>query len=304
VPMAGMPYIGELLSVGAALFWAVGVVLFKKSGESMEPLALNLFKNAVAIVLLLPTIPLAGETFVPAGQPLEAWLLLAASGAIGIAVADTLFFVSLERLGAGLTAVVDTSYTPLMLFLSVFVLAVQIKLPVYVGAALIVLGMLIGSRAKPEPGKSRRDLIVGTLIGVAGIGLMAVSIVMIKSVLNDSPVLWATWVRLLAGAVVLLPMLLASPRRRELARSLVEWRSFGYPLAAAIVGTYLAMMCWIGGMKHVDVSVATTLNQLSTIFIFALAIIFLKEPLTWRRVLAIVLAFSGGLLVALRRLFA
>ncbi|MBW2276299.1 MAG: DMT family transporter [Deltaproteobacteria bacterium] len=302
MPMFGMPYIGEVLSVGAALFWAVGVVLFKKSGETMEPLALNLFKNAVAIVLLLPTIPLAGESFAPPDQPLEAWLLLAASGVIGIAIADTMFFISLEKLGAGLTAVVDTSYTPLMLFLSVFVLSEQIGIPVYLGAALILLGMLAGSRTKPEAGKSRKDLIFGILIGVGGIGLMAVSIVMIKRVLDNSPVLWATWVRLLAGTAVLIPMLLASPRRGALLKSMVTARAFKFPLAAAIVGTYLAMMCWIGGMKHVDVSVATTLNQLSTIFIFVLAVIFLKEALTWRRVLAIVLACSGGLLVALRRL--
>jgi drug/metabolite transporter (DMT)-like permease len=64
------------------------------------------------------------------------------------------------------------------------------------------------------------------------------------------------------------------------------------------------MICWIGGMKHVEVSVATTLNQLSTIFIFVLAIVFLKEPLTWRRTLAIGLAFCGGLLVALRQALA
>jgi drug/metabolite transporter (DMT)-like permease len=300
--MASMPYLGEVLSAGAALFWAVGVVLFKKSGESMGPIALNLFKNALAIALLVPTIPIAGESFAPADQPFEAWVLLAASGALGIAIADTMFFVSLEKLGAGLTAVVDTSYTPLMLFLSVFALGETIGVPVYAGAAMIVAAMLIGSATRPEPGKSRRDLIAGTLIGVAGIGLMAVSIVMIKRVLNEAPVLWATWVRLLAGTVVLVPMLLASPRRRELLRSLVTWRSFKYPLLAAFFGTYLAMMCWIGGMKHVDVSVATTLNQLSTIFIFVLAIIFLREPVTWRRLLAIGLAFGGGLLVALRRL--
>jgi len=302
--MSSVPFIGEILSVGAAMFWAVGVVLFKKSGETMRPLALNFFKNAVAMLLLLPTIPLAGESFAPADQPLEAWVLLATSGAIGIAIADTLFFFSLEKLGAGLTAVVDTSYTPLMLFLSLFVLGEQIGAPVYVGAALIIIGMLIGSRTKPAPGSTRRDLIVGTIVGVTGIGLMAVSIVLIKRVLDGAPVLWATWLRLVAGTVVLVPMLLASPRRRELLRSLVTWRSFAFPLAAAVVGTYLAMMSWIGGMKHVDVSVATTLNQLSTIFIFALAIIFLKEAVTWRRILAIALACSGGLLVALRQLVA
>jgi drug/metabolite transporter (DMT)-like permease len=301
--MTSVPFIGEALSLGAALAWAVGVVLFKKSGEKIPPLALNLFKNTVGIVLLLPTIWLSGGEFVPTDLPLEAWVLIATSGVLGIAIGDTLFFVSLEKLGAGLTAVVDTSYTPLMLFLSFAVLGEQIGAPVYAGAGLIVVAMLVGSWTRPEPGRTRRDLVVGTVIGVAGIAFMAVSIVMIKRVLDDSPVLWATGVRLLAGVVGLVPMVLASPQRRRLIASLWSRDNLKYPLAASFVGTFLAMMCWIGGMKHTDVSVASTLNQLSTIFIFVLATIFLREPLTTRRLLAIGLAFAGGMLVALRTLF-
>jgi len=122
-------------------------------------------------------------------------------------------------------------------------------------------------------------------------------IVMIKTVLNNSPVLWATWVRLLAGTVVLVPMLLASPRRRELIRSLVKWRSFGYPLAAAIVGTYLAMMCWIGGMKYATVSVAAILGQMATIFTLVFARIFLGEPLTPARLTGAFAAAGGAIIL-------
>jgi drug/metabolite transporter (DMT)-like permease len=50
-------------------------------------------------------------------------------------------------------------------------------------------------------------------------------------------------------------------------------------------------------MKHTDVSRAALLNQLSTIFIFVLATIFLREALTTRRVIAIILACIGALLV-------
>jgi len=42
------------------------------------------------------------------------------------------------------------------------------------------------------------------------------------------------------------------------------------------------------------------LNQLSTIFIFVLAAVFLKEPLTPRRTVALVMAVSGAVLVTLR----
>jgi drug/metabolite transporter (DMT)-like permease len=50
-------------------------------------------------------------------------------------------------------------------------------------------------------------------------------------------------------------------------------------------------------MKYIDVSRAALLNQLSTIFIFVLAIVFLKEPVTPRRVGAILLALIGALCV-------
>jgi drug/metabolite transporter (DMT)-like permease len=298
--MAGVPYIGELLATGAAVFWAIGVILFKRSAEGLPPLALNLFKNTLAIVLLIPTALVLGGQLAPAEVSTSDWLLVVGSGVVGISLADTAFFFSLEKLGAGLTAVVDSSYTPLMLGVSFLILDEQIGPPVLIGAGLVMGGMVIGSWTRPPAGKTRRDLVLGTLVGVVGIGLMAVSIVAIKPILNEVPVLWATWVRLGAGGVGLLPLILLHPRRRQLLATLKPGRSWRFAVPAAFSGSYLAMICWIGGMKYTDVSVATILNQLSTIFIFVLAVVFLKEGLTWRRVLAIVLAFCGGMLVALR----
>lgn len=292
-----MSYFGEFLSVGAAVFWAVGVILFKRSGETMPPMALNLFKNCLALALIIATMPLLGESYLP-DQPLSAWVLLGLSGFVGIAIADTLFFISLGKLGAGLAAVVDTSYTPVMLGLSFVFLGERIGMIATAGAALIMLGLLIGSAAKPEPGKSRRDIWEGTVIGVIGIALMAVSIVMVKNVLNGAPMVWATAVRLAAGAFGLIPLILLSPRRRELMAALRPNATWKFAAPAALVGTYLAMIAWIGGMKYTQhVSVAALLNQLSTIFIFILAVVFLKEPLTPRRSVAIGCGFIGAALV-------
>ncbi len=293
-----MPYLGEFLSVGAAVFWAVGVILFKRSGETMPPMALNLFKNSLALVLMLATMPLLGEAYLPEDQPASSWALLALSGFLGIAVADTLFFVSLGKLGAGLAAVVDTSYTPVMLGLSFVFLGERIGLLATAGAALIMFGLLIGSAAKPERGKSRRDVLEGTIIGVVGIALMAVSIVMVKNVLNGAPMVWATTVRLAAGALGVIPLILLSPRRGALMESLRPSATWKFAAPAALVGTYLAMIAWIGGMKYTQhVSIAALLNQMSTIFIFVLAVVFLREPLTARRSFAIGCGFVGAALV-------
>lgn len=294
-----MAFQGEILSILAALFWAVGVILFKKSGESMTPMGLNLFKNCFATLLLVPTISLIGGSYIP-DQPLRAWVLLALSGILGIAVADTLFFICLEKLGAGLTAVVDTAYSPIMIVLSWLMLGEDIGVAVIGGGALIMSALVLGSATRPAPGRTRGDLVVGIAVGVLGIFLMGVGIVMVKDVLDNSSFVWAATVRLFFGGLALVPMVLLHPRRRSILRGLMPSQVWKVACPAAFFGTYLAMLAWIGGMKHTDVSAAALLNQLSTIFIFILAATVLKEPFTWRRGLSILLAVSGGILVVFR----
>jgi len=297
VPMVAFPYLGELLSILAALFWAVGVVFFKLAGDRIPPLSLNFFKNMLAVALLLPTMVVMGEPFVP-DLPAYQWLLMAGSGVVGIAVADTMFFYSLEKLGAGLTAVVDTSYTPMMLGLSFIYLGEDLAPKNIAGGALIMGALLVGSLTRPQEGRTRADVVKGTTIGLLGILLMTVGIMMIKPFLDEVPLMWSTTVRVAAGAIGLLPIVLLHPKRRAILSHLVPSASWRASVPAALFGTYLAMIAWIGGMKYIDAHRSALLNQLSTIFIFLLATVFLKEPITRRRLLAIGLAAAGAFLVA------
>lgn len=288
--------LGEVMALAAALSWAFAVILFKKSGEGIPPLALNLFKNTVAMLLLTPTVLLAGGALFP-DVPLSTWLWLAASGLLGITLADTLFFWSLERLGAGLSAVVDTAYTPMVLGLSLVFLGEHLGSGDMLGAVLIVAALLVGSLTRPASNRSRSDLVLGTLAGLAAMLLMAVGVVMIKDLLDDLPLLWVTWVRLAAGSTGVMVAVSLHPRRMAMIRTLAPSPSWRWAIPASICGTYLAMMLWVGGMKYTLVSRAALLNQLSTIFIFVLATLLLHEKLTRRRVAAIALASAGALAI-------
>jgi drug/metabolite transporter (DMT)-like permease len=64
------------------------------------------------------------------------------------------------------------------------------------------------------------------------------------------------------------------------------------------MATYMSNAFWLAGMRLTKASVASALNQLSTIFIFVMAALFLKEKATPRKVAAVVLAFLGALLVS------
>jgi len=292
------PYLGHVLATGTAIAWALSIILFKKSGETVHPIALNLFKNSLAAVLFLPTLWFFGQTLfrsVPAGD----YLLLMASGALGIGISDTLFFMALNRLGAGLIAIVDCLYSPFVILLSVLFLSERMTALQSFGAGIIAFGVLLGSIEKPKHGLTRRNLWLGILFGVLALGGTAVGIVMVKRLLERSPLLWVTEIRLMASIIVLVVVLLLHPARRTIVRSLSFARSWRYTLFGSFTGAYVSMVAWLGGMKYTEASIAAALNQLSNIFVFVFAAALLKEPVNLQRVIAIVLAVGGALLVTL-----
>ena len=294
-----MTGLGEFFALLTAAFWAGAVILFKRSGEELPPLILNALRVSVSSVLLFGTMLAAGQ---PPWQPAAArdYLLIAASGLVAIAAADTMFHASLNRIGASLTAVVDCLYPPLTTFFAFLLLGERLTGSDYLGMVLVIGAVLVATQASPPPGATRRLLLIGILLGIAGMAALSLGIVLVKPVLQSHSVVWVTGMRQFVALAVLLPAVLlsASARRRlgqlRLSRSLVR-----YALPGTFLGSYLSLICWIAGMKLTTAGTAAILNQTSTIYIILLARLVLKEPLTKRRLLACAMAVAGVLVIIL-----
>jgi DME family drug/metabolite transporter len=121
---------GEICALAAALSWATALVLFKRSGERVPPIPLNLFKNVTALVLLVFTLLVMGasvdelRTF-----PVSDMAILSLSGFLGIAVADTTFFYALNLIGVGLVTIAECTYSPLIILFSILLLSESLTLP-------------------------------------------------------------------------------------------------------------------------------------------------------------------------------
>ncbi len=290
-----IPYQGEIFSLLTAVVWAWGVILFKKSGETVHPIALNLFKNILASVLILPTLYAFGGTLaVPVS--LHDCLLILLSGALGIGIADTLFFKSLNMLGAGLSAVIDCLYSPCVIGLSVLCLGERLTLFQGIGVVMIVSAVLTAASRKGTQ-ISRRNLRLGIFYGASAIAVMAAGIVIVKPLLDRLPVLWISEVRLAGGLITLGIVLILHPGRRCVLSSLAPGKDWKYLLSGSFLGTYLAFVLWLAGMKFTQVSVAAALNQTSNIFIFVFAALFLHEAVSLQRIVGIFLGVAGTLLV-------
>jgi drug/metabolite transporter (DMT)-like permease len=233
---------GEFFALLTAAFWAGAVILFKRTGETLPPLALNLLRVGVSSVLLLGTMLALGQTPWRAASTGDL-LLIAASGLIAIALSDTLFHASLNRIGASLAAIVDCAYSPLTALFAFLLLSERLTAGDMAGMALVVGAVVVTTRVRPPAGADRRTLIVGVMLGVMAMASLAVGIVIVKPVLARQPVVWVTAMRQFAAlAALLVAGLFPAARRSYAALGQVRMATLKYALPGTFLGSYLSLM--------------------------------------------------------------
>ena len=291
--MDSVPYIGEIFALLSPMAWAVAVILFRVAGRSVPPLALNLTKNCVAWPLFGLTYYALGATAPETVTSADLALLLV-SGILGIAVADTLFFMCLNRLGASRQAIVNMAYSPPIILLSVIFLGERLSVMQVVGVCLILMAVVtVGRENSGAPEEVRGKRLSGVLLGVGACVAQAISVVMIKPRMGDWPVLWMTCWRMGGGvgaAMLLWPLL---PKAQRDLSALANRKCWPTVLAGALIGTYLSLLLWMGGFKYTQASVASAFNQTASLFTFILAVWVLREPVTKRALMGLAWGLLG-----------
>ncbi len=142
-----------------------------------------------------------------------------------------------------------------------------------------------------------KEIKVGIALGITSLMLMAFSVVAIKPILERTDPWWSTTVRLIGGMLFLLVQASLKTNRKSVKDAFTPSASWKYTIPAAVVGSFGSMIFWIMGMSYTLAITASILNQLSTVFIFVLGVIFLKEPLTSRKFSALLLGLAGAALI-------
>lgn len=288
--------LGEACALTAALLWSMSVVLFRRS-ESISAQGINLFKNVSASLLLLLTLPLFGLGLDASRSGLD-WGRLIVSGVLGIAIADTMVFGALRRLGAARLAVVETAYTPTIVGMSVVFLDEKVGPVFLVGGGLVLGGVLLAQRRRgARDAAQRRADLQGVMLGMGGIIAMAIGVILAKPALERGHLVEVTFVRLVAGVAGQLLWIALVPRERSALKVLKPnpaWRTL---IPASFLGAYVAMLLWLGGFKWASASVASVLNQMSTVFTILLARFWLGETVDRARIIGAAIAVAGAVLI-------
>ncbi len=289
---------GEFFALSSALTWALAVILLRRSGETLPPFELNLFKNCFGIVLMIPTILLVDGFKLPDYKVIEL-LLVFVSGLFGIAVADTWYLKALNIMGASRTGIVSSLFSPFVILLSAAFLGEQLVSWQWFGLVLVLSGVLLVTWRRHRSTVDAADVKRGVIYGVGAVFMMAVGVVMVKEILETGPFLWTVQLRLVGGVAGMLVLLLIPARRKSVWKNFSQPQPWGTVMFASFMGAYFALILWLAGYKLIDASVASVLNETNVVFIVLLAWLMLGEQINRRKLAGMSLTLGGVIIMML-----
>ncbi|AFZ43302.1 protein of unknown function DUF6 transmembrane [Halothece sp. PCC 7418] len=284
---------GEFAALFAALLWASASVVYSRLGQQMSPLFLNFLKGAIALFLLAFTAIITQSTFPT--LPLLPILFLVTSGIIGIGFGDTVFFSSLKYLGARRALLFETLAPPLAAMIALIFLQETLSVSAWLGIILTLVGVatVISERTSNQD-LTVENLKLGIGFGLASAIAQAVGAVLSRSALTDFDLnpLWSTLIRLSAGTLSLIPLLVSRQQQLKLPSLQWSWRLVGIIFITAFASTYLGIWLQQISLKFTATGVAQTLSSTSPLFVLPIAA-FLKETITLRAILGVFIALTG-----------
>jgi drug/metabolite transporter (DMT)-like permease len=296
-----MPYLGEISALLTAVLWSGSSVVFAVAANRVGSMTVNIGRLVLAALYLSLVMVFTG--FDPAVSQRQV-MYLSISGVIGLALGDSFLFRSYREIGPRVSMLVMSSAPAIGAILAFFFLNEVLSSWSIIGMAVTLAGIAIVVLERKGP---ERGLTVLTGAGVVSAFLGAVGqgtgLIFAKLAFNEGPVngFLATFIRIIASLVVLLPVVLATGRLRgAFGRFNADRRAFWLTAGGSVVGPFLGIALSLVAVAHTSVGIAATLMATVPILMLPLVRMVYKERLTWRSLAGAWLAVAGVAILFLR----
>ena len=280
---------GVLAALAGALCWTLASSLWRRLPTALSASQLNLLKNGLALLFLVPLVGRSGLAAL--GQEPRALLLLAASGVLGIALGDSLFFAALRRIGTRRTLTLDAGGPAVTALLGMAALSERPSPLQWLGIALITAALWLVAGRDVE-GPRSRDWGLGIALALGALACGSGGAVLARAALRSGAIapLDAAALRLVAAALVLLPLLPSLLHRPQGPRPV--GRRWPLGLLATLLGTTAGIALQQTALLHLPGALAVAL--LATAPVMALPLASLEgDPPGWRGVCAALMGLAG-----------
>ncbi len=287
---------GALAALAASACFAVGPTMFTLAGRQVGPVITLRWR------LLLATLLLSGLHWLGFGRPWPGLtatqtLLLLASGAVGLAAADSFLFPAFVRLGPRLAMLILNLQPVLATLLARVWLGERLRvgqwaamLAVLWGVSLVVLER--GTDADGQPLRWDRG---GVALTLAAAALGAVGVLLAKAGMQGRvPAVSANLVRMSGGLLPIWAWALARGQVRPTwQRVRRQPRVLLYLLLGASAGPVLGMSLSLYALRTIPVGIATTLTSLPPVLLLPVGHWVFGERITVKAVVGTLIATAG-----------
>ncbi len=287
--------IGIIYGLSAAFFQGLSYIFMRRSLAEF-PASMSFFMNAVTGVLIwIPFALLTNGVWsdVPSVLP---YALLSAI------LSEALVFYALAKGDTIITGVLFATY-PLFTILFAFLLLQEKLLAVaWLALVFVIIGTLIVcAPTKTEWSENKLQHWKFYLIAWPLFAAMAVGFSDVVGKYNVDQTSAGTFLIALALAeipVSLLFLKLQKQKISQFATFFVNFREYKYAFLSGLLGTLTIIALWLS-FEALPASVASPVTALSPIFVFILGVFILKERISFKNTLGLLIVTGGVLLLSL-----
>ncbi len=313
---------GILFAFITTLSWAICIFPFTEAARRMGPNPVNHYRLLLALVLLsiMVFIPLAGTPPLPSqllhGPPTEAWMWLALSGVVGLALGDYFGFTMYAILGSRLGSVFIT-FAPGAALVFAWLLLGETINAVGVGGIAITVGGVAWLTMHKQNREPHTDLGYGSKARGIGFGVLAalcqgVGLVLAKKGMAASEEVFVltpvhtTWMRMVAGTIVVFGITILSGRFATVSRPVFRNQQNGikYMVWGTLFGPVFGVSLSLLTITYLTVPVAQTIFALVPVFVLPGAYFYYRERITRKSIVGALIAIVGVIILIWRNDFA
>ena len=293
--------IGEISALLTACVWSVSSIMFAGAIRRIGSVQVNVVRLVIAAILLYITMIVAG---LPLALSFKQYLYLSISGFIGLVFGDTFLFKSFHVNGARISMLIMSLAPAISAILAYLILGELLSVWGIAGIVVTTAGiaLVVASNQTGEDARvklTRSGLLYGFLGALGqGAGLVFARLAFVEGDINGFV---ATFIRIAASIVILLPLTLATGRiKNPIAAFWKDKRALMLTIGGAIFGPYLGITFSLIAIMYTKVGIAATLIATVPILMLPLVRFIYKEKLTWHAIAGACVAVGGVAILFLR----
>ncbi len=298
-----MAYLGEILALSTAVFWAFGSILFGYAGRRVGAFTVNAVRIPLAATVLVGlTILLQQEFFSPTTTGSQfGWL--AFSAFLGLVIGDGCHFRALVILGPRVASLLAASTPIFAVLLSWVVLDQSLSWVHLAGIAITLsgLGWVTLERNARTFGEERGGSKFWGY-ALAGFGAMgqATGLVAAKIGMQENLTpLSASMIRMVSAAVMIWIIAVGQGKVRQTISGLRDGRARLAMMTAAFIGPVFGIWMSLTAIKLTKVGIAATLMSTTPLWIIPLVMIIHGERPSARAIVGTIITVGGVALLFL-----